>query len=232
MIAKEPMIISFSGGSGGNWLKQTIQQQPLKNKQSHFHNHKVGTSCQQIYLIHETDVSKFDYLLSGSHYFNFFINVIYKHFFLDSQFHQVRSYKDYYTECVNTARYLCSFEKIKNSIYFNFDNLIYNDIQFYNCIVNACPMTTLSIDDFIQRKNAFFNTQVETQDIFENFDSPIWVSFVLGQLMNHNIVPTDFSIYEKANQKLSAEFAKKHYEHCQLTKVHHFNSGVILPEFL
>ena len=223
------IVISFPGGSGGNWLRSVIEKEPMVGNLTHFHQHN---QTPVVSIIHELDVSKFQYLLSGDYYFNFFVNVIYKCFYKDLQFTESRNYKDYYTECVNTARYLCQFDRIKDHTYFNFNDLIDNDQQFYRNITLAFPNLNLTYADFVARKNLFFETMVETQNLYENFDEPIWVSFVLGQLMNHNIVPADFSIYEKENQQLSAEFARQNYHYCKLRQVHHFKTNVFLPNLL
>jgi hypothetical protein len=224
------ITISFPGGAGGNWLRCLVEEEVLSNQQINFHTH--NSKKRWVNLMHELNTEKFDYLLSGKYYYNFFVNVIYKFFHIEEQFTQLRVYKDYYTDCVNTARYLCQFENIKDHIFFNFDDLINNDRNFYNKILTVLPNLDLSYADFIIHKNLFFSTMVETNDSYENFDNPFWVSFVLGQLMNHNIVPDNFSIYDKKNQLRSSEFAKQNYHHCKLTSVHHFKSKVFLPNLL
>ena len=224
------MIVSFPGGSGGNWLQAVFENEHMAEPKVNFHNRSLNKLSTK--FIHSLDPSEFDYLLSGSYYFNFFVNVVYKYFHYEKNFTQSSSYKDSYTGCVNTARYLCEFETIKNLIFFNFDDLIHNDSKFYHCIKSAKPSLSLSYNEFLHKKNLFFNTMVNTQDVYENFDNQLWVTFVLGQLMHHGIVPGDFSIYEKENQARATEFAKTHYRTCKLIQVHHFNTNVFLPNLL
>ena len=223
------MIISFPGGAGGNWLKSVLEEDYIEANTVNFHKHNRWGF---VTLSHVLDPAKFDYLLSGNYYFNFFVNVIYKWFHNDMNFTKVKDYKNYYTECVNTAKYICQFDGIKQHIYFDFKHLIDEDKKFYKCILAARPNLELSYVDFIYKKNLFFQTMVDTRDIYENFDNQIWVTFVLGQLMNHQIIPDNFSIYDPENQKLSAEFAKRYYDHCKLIDVHHFDSKVTLPDQL
>jgi hypothetical protein len=224
------MIISFPGGAGGNWLKCLIEDEPLNDVHIHFHEHK--SKKQSVRLIHDVEVSTFDYLFSGDYYFNFFVNVIYKLFHNDFNFTAVRSYEDYYIECVDTARHICRFENIKNRIFFNFNELVHEDTKFYHSIMSVASGLNLSYLDFVSKKDLFFKTMVRTDDRYENFEDPIWVTFVLGQLMNHDIVPNDFSISDKHNQHLAADFAKQNYHHCKLNRVYHFDSNVILPNLL
>ena len=75
-------------------------------------------------LVHEIDPLKFKYLLSGKSYFNFYLNVIYKYFHHDKDIFTETDYKNYFLECVNTARFLCKFDHIHKHIFFNFDDLI------------------------------------------------------------------------------------------------------------
>ena len=220
--------ISFPGGSGGNWLRAVIEQEPLLDNQIHFHSHprKQGLLVE---TSHSTNPSEFDYLFSGSYYFNFFVNVVYKCFHMGNRFTETGTYQDYYTESVNTARYLCSFAQLTDLIFFNFDDLITNDRPFFQQITNAFPESQLLYPTFLQYKNAFFKTMVRTDNLYENFDSQIWVTFLLGQLMNYDIVPKDFSIYNKDNQHLATQFVKDNYKHCQLRNVHHFDSNIVMP---
>jgi len=224
------MIISFPPGAGGNWLKCVIENEFIGHSKVNFHYHRPNRHVAKV--VHEFDTLKFDYLLSGDYYFNFFVNVVYKLFYYQLDFTNTSSFKEYYTECVNTARYLCQFETIKDHIFFNFNDLIYNDAKFYHNIISTAPNLNLSYLEFVDKKNLFFKTMVNTQNLYENFDNQIWVTFVLGQLMNHNITPEHFSIYEPGSKKLAAEFARKHYCYCKLTQIHHFNSSVFLPELL
>jgi hypothetical protein len=221
------LIISFPGGSGGNWLKSVFENEPVVPGQINFHTHTV---TPRVRLVHSLNTNEFDYLLSGTCYFNFYLNVLYKFFYKERNFFENTNYKEYYTCCVSTARFLCQFDTIKNHIFFNFDDLIDNDKKFYSCLNEVSPtIFSINYQEFILKKNAFFNTLVDTSDVYENFNNQYWVTFVLGQLMNLEIYPDNFSIYSPETQKQSAAFAYDNYKFCKLNNVHHFKTGIELP---
>ena len=89
----------------------------------------------------------------------------------------------------------------------------------------------INYDNFLLKRELFFETCVSTQDLFENFDNTTWVAFVMGQLMNKDIVPTEFLMQDCANLNLTKKFAKLHYSKCDLVKVHHFNTQIKMPAF-
>jgi hypothetical protein len=223
------MILSFPGGSGGNWLKSVIENEPLVPGQINFHTHTVESKVKCVHFLNTTE---FDYLLSGTYYFNFYLNVIYKFFYKHDNFFKRNNYKESYTCCVNTARFLCQFDTIKDSIFFNFDDLINDDEKFYNCIIKSTNDISINYQDFTLKKNAFFNTLVDSSDVYENFNNQIWVAFVLGQLINLGICPDDFSIYLPETQKQSAAFAYDNYKFCKLNNVHHFKTEITLPNLM
>jgi hypothetical protein len=72
------MILSYPGGVGANWLVKVINQTPILSGRVNFHYDR--SKNRSISLVHETDVTKFDYLYSGYSYFNFYANVLLKHF--------------------------------------------------------------------------------------------------------------------------------------------------------
>ena len=123
-------IISFPGGSGGNWLYNTLTNQTYNYGSVNFHT----SSDKKEKLVHEIDPLKFKYLLSGKSYFNFYLNVIYKYFHHDKDIFTETDYKNYFLECVNTARFLCKFDHIHKHIFFNFDDLINAPDNFYTQI--------------------------------------------------------------------------------------------------
>ena len=224
------MIISFPGGAGGNWLKTVIDYQPTAHRNKiNFHQHTVKSDVQ---LIHSLHPSEFDCLYSGSYYFNFYVNVMYKYFYAETDLFTHNNYKEYYTKCVNTAKYICLFDTIKDLISLNFDCLLGDPESFYQSLQQHAPSWTMDFSDFSNRKTDFFSTFVETENLFENFDNQFWVTFVLGQLMNQDIYPQDFSIYDPSTQHLSSQFAQDNYKFCQLKNNHNFKTGVTLPTLL
>ena len=230
--------ISFPGGAGGNWLKHTLDI--LDVPESGIVNfHRRYPTINDISLIHELDVNKFDFLYSGCSYFNFYLNVVYKLFHHDIRiFDNIDIPENYlraFLELINTAKFLCRFAEIESSIHFDFDELVNDGQLFHNKIQdlqigNSCPV--LSYTDFVKRKQKFVDTCVCPDGIYKNFDNPVWVTFVLGQLMNLNIIPVTFSIYDRKNLELSQQFAQDNYHLCQHNQVHMFDTSVVLPKLL
>lgn len=230
--------ISFPGGAGGNWLKGTIDIEAIPaDGVVNFHKHQ--RNLNDILLMHEIDINKFDFLYSGSSYFNFYLNVIYKAFYYEQgvfdNLTDSEKYRMAFLKSVDTAKFLCQYAEIEHAIHFDFGDLVNNDQKFHNKIQdlqigNGCPV--LSYKDFAKRKHKFISTCVTPIGIYENFNDPMWVTFVLGQLMNLDVSPVEFSIYDRKNFELSQQFAQDNYHLCQHTQVLMFDTSVVLPKLL
>jgi hypothetical protein len=229
------MILNYPGGAGGQWLRKILLNYEIKQHSRNFHYTQPDNDYRDIETVatHSVDPSDFDCLYSGSYYFNFFVNVIYKAFLTQSQFRDA-NFATQFFKCVDTAVHLCKFEDIKHLIYFNFDDLLYCPHKFFDQVQLAKQQhqwAEINYNDFLLKRGFFFETCVDTQDLFENFDSTVWVAFVIGQLMNKDIVPTDFSIGDFTNLNLTKKFAELHYAKCDLVKIHHCETQVKMPEF-
>ena len=225
------MIISFPGGCGGNWLRTVIDNEPALQNNINFHKHSVRSSVS---LVHSLDPTEFDVLYSGSYYFNFYVNVLYKHFHTEENLFKT-NYKDSFFTSVNTARFICRFDTIRDLTFFDFNDLVDQPEIFYQQLVafsKKYNISAISSDEFDLRKQQFFKTMINVDDLYENFDNMIWVCFVLGQLMNKDVVPTDFAISEKQNQDKCKQFAKDCYHLCDLKLVWKCKSNVIMPDLL
>jgi len=224
------MILSYPGGVGANWLVKVINQSLILPDTVNFHYDR--NKRRSILPVHETDVTKFDYLYSGSSYFNFYTNVLLKHFIYEKNIFDTTSYETSFLTCVNTARYICKFDQIKDHIFFNFDELVDVPLAFVNKVnqlQTKLGIGITGIEDFIKQRDIFISTCVNTLDVYENFDNMYWVCFVIGELMNYDCVPTNFLISLYENQDKCKEFAQANYKQCKLTKVHQFNTNVYLP---
>jgi hypothetical protein len=228
--------ISFPGGAGGNWLLSLLRNESLPNNPINFHDHNhAEIKKYSIKLIHELDPTKFDYLLSGKSYFNFYLNVIYKLFHHDQDIFYQTNYKTHFLECVNTARFLCKFDQIYNHVFFHYDDLIDMPMNFYTQLYKfqiENSYKIISEEDFLLRRNQYVNTCVNPIPIKHNFDNMFWVCFVIGQLMDLDLIPQDFFIYEYQNQDQCKQFALDHYQQCTLTKTHDIDTNVFMPNLL
>jgi hypothetical protein len=225
------MILSFPGGAGGHWLRKVILNDPVAGNALNFHNEYTG---EHISFNHSVDPSEFDYLYSGSYYFNFYINVLLKHF-NEMDWFREKDYQDTFLECVNTARHICKFSKLTQDVFFNFDDLINSPNKFLGQINQMQTIMNVSQtheDEFLNYRDKFFSTCVNPTGTYENFENMSWIAFVLGQLMTVDCVPLEFSIGEFDNQELCKEFAKKHYELCKLNNVYYFDTNLYLPDLL
>jgi hypothetical protein len=226
--------ISFPGGAGGNWLISTLNFESIQHNTINFHKH-IPNKNYNIKLIHELNPSKFHYLFSGKSYFNFYSNVLYKFFYKDIDIFNNTNYKTYFLECVNTARFICKFDTIYDHVFFNFDDLINSTDKFYNKLIEFQTNNNfdqIEYTDFLCRREQFKKTCINVTNIYENFDNMIWVCFVIGQLMNLEIIPTDFIIFKKENQGKCIKFAIDNYSKCLQTPVHYFDNQICLPKLL
>lgn len=229
------ITLSYPGGSGGNWLKRLIindfAQQKLPGINFHHGNMDPGA---HLCLVHELDPSKFTHLYSGEFYFNFYANVLHKHYvaetsILDQDYHAA------FLECVNTARYICNFHELKHLVSLDFEDLIYRPSEFANqvwALQTQNQFKVVDYDQYLEHRKSFFDTCVNVTDVFENFDNMVWVAFVIGQLMNYNIIPGEFKIYSLDHQDQCRQFAIDNYHHCMLKRVHYFDSSVMLDDLL
>jgi hypothetical protein len=228
--------ISFPGGAGGNWLLKLLCNELLSDNNINFHKHNFNQIKKySINIGHELDTAKFDYLYSGKSYFNFYLNVIYKFFHNDKDIFNQTDYKTYFLECINTARFLCKFDQIHDHVFFDYDDLIDAPKNFYTQLYKFQIKhfyDIISEEDFLLRRERYINTCVNPNPIKHNFDNMFWVCFVLGQLMNLNLVPQDFLIYEFQNQDSCKQFALDNYQQCTLTKIHDFDTNIFMPDLL
>lgn len=226
------MILSYTGGVGGNWLAKVINQNLILPNKVNFHYDRGKN--RSIRLVHELDVTKFDYLYSGSCYFNFFTNCWLKHYIHEQNIFNTIPYEKSLLACVATAMHICKFDQIKDHIFFNFDELVDMPAAFLNKVnqlQTKLGIGITGIEDFIKQRDIFISTCVNTLDVYENFDNMYWVCFVIGELMNYNCVPKNFLISLYENQDKCKEFAQENYKKCKLTKVRQFNTNVYLPNF-
>lgn len=192
--------------------------------------HQVARENNWIKAIHYRDDSNEGLFFSGSCYFNFFLNHVYKFYHYEQNLFST-SYENYWQSVVAVAFGICKFHVHADKLTFNFDELIKNPAVFYDSVKkfqknNNKPV--LEYEDFLIRREKFIASCVNSCGIAENFDNLIWVAFVLGQLMIHGVYP-EFSIKEIGNQNNCKQFAKENYHKCQLNNFYNFKNTVLLP---
>lgn len=229
------ITLSYPGGSGGNWLKRLIINDFAQQKMPgiNFHHDNMDPSAH-IALVHELDPTKFTHLYSGDFYFNFYANVLHKHYVAETNILD-QDYRTAFLECVNTARYICRFDQLRSLVSLDFGDLIHQPNKFANQvwkIQNLAGFRTVDYDQFVEHRQQFVNTCVDVTSMFENFNNMTWVAFVVGQLMNLDIVPGDFKIYDVGSQDQCRQFAIDNYHHCVLKSVCYFDSLVTLDDLL
>lgn len=228
------MVIYFPLGAGGNWLKSTLIQEPLTNK-NYVNFHSKPHACNAwIRLEHQIDnYTPLDLILSGTTYFNFFVNHVYKHYHYERNLFKNTEYNYYWPTLIAASYGICKYNKFINSIYFNFDDFIDQSDVFHKKITNlqeSVNKSVISYDEFFYRRAKFIQTCVNIDGLAENFNNMYWVAFVMGQLMIHKIYPT-FSIFENYNQDLCKQFAQDNYHKCKLNNSINFKTEIFLPEF-
>ena len=226
-------IISYPGGTGGNWLSKVLHGEFIESNSINFHSRTE--SAKVIYCIHELDPAKFQYLLSGKGYFNFYCNVIYKYFLKDAKAFDDNNYATSFLTCVDTAKYICDYRKIEHLIFFNYDHLVEDPIMFFNKVTQvkqAHNLPTLEYSEFLLHRQKYLDTCIDITPQYENFNSMLWCCFVIGQLMHYNIVPGEFTTWDPSNKELCKQYAKQNYHHCHLNEIYQFDSRVYIPEVI
>lgn len=225
------IYLYYPPGAGGVWLMTTCTLAPL-TQDRYVHFHSVDIKNNWIKTGHTVDMYGPGVLFSGSYYFNFFLNHIYKFFYYGLNLFE-SDYKNYFLNIVAVAFEICKFSIYTNKVDFDFDDLVNNPYVFYNSITTLQKNNNKSIieyDDFYLRRKKFIASCINPVDMVENFDNMIWVAFVLGQLMIHNICP-EFLISELSNQDKCKQFAKENYYKCQLNNFYNFETTTLLPKF-
>ncbi len=219
-------------GAGSNWLKSTLNLELLENKK-YINFHGIHQKHDWVGFTHATENTEPNLIFSGTSYFNFFVNHIYKHYHHNLNLFGNTDYEHYWMTIVAASFGICQADKFSNTLDFNFDDLVDNPTNFYNAITNLQKSSNKSIiefDDFLFRRKKFVDSCVNISGMTENFDNMIWVAFVLGQLMAYKIHPS-FSIADFKNQNLCKEFAQENYHHCRFKNFINFDTEVFLPKF-
>jgi hypothetical protein len=229
---KNPITIIFPAGAGGNWVASTIDflnNNDLEHNLVNFHNFKSS----QVRLTHSFDTNEVGYVLSGKTIFNFYLNLLHKLYHY--QF-SIRN-KDYCTwsmKYFEVSTHSFDFINVDRKVDLSFDDLIDNDIKFYNKIIDIQQvhnLTTIPFDEFLYRKSKFFKTCVNPKPVFKNFDDPVWVFFLLGILDRINIRPhgsEHFYMFEEKDFNKAKNFVLKHFHNVPEIEYYEFDTDVFL----
>jgi hypothetical protein len=222
--------LSFINGIGGNWLKQVILNYPIDASNGNFH--KKLFSYQKIQIDHSLD--DFDYLYYGEHWFNFYLNQVYKLHHLDQDIFSTQTYQTCFLHCM-TATHLLRFKTLASKAFFKFEDLLFDPDRFLECIhqiQNQLKLENVSQASFFESRNKFFSTCVDVENMYSNHDNVFWICYALGELQCLGFTPSNFIVSDIKNKELCLEFIDQHRQHLsQDTPVYHFNSGVTMPEF-
>jgi hypothetical protein len=234
-MAQSPIRINFPGGAGGHWLLSVLLIDPmLTTKAPHWHHIKHVDTFK---LVHNLD-ERYEILFSGNFYFTFYLNVLFKTFHLGQLFEP--GYQARFDKLFEVARWLCDWHSIHGKKHADlfFDDLIADHLTFYHNLVKiqqSQNVPCIDLDDFERRRALFFETCVNTDKLFENFDNMTFVVFVLAWLERQGRTPHEqshFIMNDPANQRLCKKFARDNYDLCPSIKNHVFQSGIKCPEFL
>lgn len=231
-------IINFPGGAGGNWLISLLTTEPIpKSAIKNWHNHTISAAHAKFRTEHLL-TDNYDILYSGSHYYNFYLNVLYKYYYVEQDFDP--TYQGRFNKLFEVARWLNDWNVAhghKQADIF-FDHLINEHLTFYENIVkiqDSMDLPSIDFDEFLIRRSLFFDTCIKTDDSFGNFDSMAFVIFVLAWLERQGIFPTchtHFIMNDPNNQELCKRFALDNYHLCPDINHHVFESGRVCPNFL
>ena len=201
-------------GAGGGWLSKILNYHQFN--QLHYPNfHFI---CDPAYFFHASHLSHFNYSVefSGQYKFNFFCNHVWKFYHLDKNQYKNFPYSQWFKEAVADSFGLCKFCNYTDKPYFDFDDLIYQSDVFYQRVIELQKINNkfvISKEYFEHARDLFLKSCVNTSLHFNNFESPWWVMFVLGQLMDQAVHP-DFDIGNIDNFSKIKQFVKDNVSHC------------------
>lgn len=202
-----PITIRYPTGAGGQWLSAVLCNCVFnEDNYGHFH----GFYRSWVRIDHEISKSC-DYVYSGNYQFNFFCNHVYKFYHLELNQFQTKEYNIWFKQLVGTAFELEKDYRYNIVPYFDFGDLIFCPNNFYNKIIKLqkdYSQTISTLDYFNHARKLFIKSCVNTTEYFDNFDSILWVSFIIGQLMALSIYP-NFDIGNVKNYNEIKDFAYK-----------------------
>lgn len=232
------VTINFPGGAGGNWLISILTSEPLPTGPVlNWHNHAKSKYENPFRLVHHLN-DQYDILYSGTYYFNFYLNLLFKHYLVDANFQP--TYQQRFDKMFEVARWLWDWHQIHSHkpADLSFDDLVTNRLTFYESMCRlqeSHDLPCTKVNEFETRRNLFFETCVKSDDQFENFNSMTFVIFVLAWLERQGHYPhehTHFIMNDPKNQHRCKKFVSEHYHLCPTIQHYVFDSGRECPDFL
>lgn len=222
--------LSYVPGIGGNWLKKIVLNIPIIGIAGHFHSPHIPT--KQLAINH--DLVKFDYLYYGEHWFNFYLNQIYKLCHLDMNMFSTLSYEKCFLQCVTEA-HLLKFRSLADRAFFKFEDLLFDPEKFLWCVhqlQGQLQVEKVGQESFFNSRKAFFSTCVDVNDSYNNTNNIFYICYALGELKCVGFTPTNFLINDPTNREKCLEYIHQHRKYLMLDiPVYHFNSAVTMPNF-
>lgn len=234
-LLKYPLLC-YPVGAGGNWLRRVLLDEVLPPNAQNFHrdiNGDIGpcttlnNSVPGIILTHNIE-HPWRWCFSGRYHFNFYLNRVYKTEHLERNIFALDERNNAAPVCVEIARRVLTFDVLEPK--FDFEDLLFDHNKFLLHINQArgeIGHSELDLDQFLSKRGAFLNTCVDTRDVYKNWDNAYWTLFVVAQLGCLGIFPEC-----QLNDPAIKEFAQQHYQQCGSASVHHFDSGVTMPEWV
>jgi hypothetical protein len=233
MITK--LHIKYPMGAGGGWLHKTLSHYQFN--QNHYDYFHFKSNKSWISYSHDNSTIGSQVTFSGRYKFNFFCNHIFKHCHLTEHRYQKSPYNTWFKEAVAISFGLCAWCNYVDNPYFDFDDLLHKPNIFLSKINNLQLINNefvVSKNYFDHSRNLFLASCVDTSTYFNNFDSPWWIIFVLGQLMDQELYPA-FDIGDQNNFSRVKKFVCDNISRCpEFTNWSNpagANMNIILPEF-
>jgi len=222
--------LSFVNGIGGHWLRQLILAMPIDTKTGNFHVKRFPNDV--VFISHE--LKNFDYLYYGEHWFNFYLNQIYKLHHIERNIFATKSYKECFMQCMTVAS-LLKFRPLADQAFFKFEDLLFDTDKFLKCVHHVqdqLQIEKISQEFFLAAREKFFSTCVEARDIYNNVDNTFWICYALGELQSQGLTPGNFIVADLKNRDLCLDYIHQHRHNLkQSIPIYQFNSGVVMPQF-
>jgi hypothetical protein len=207
-FSRAKLIIVYPGGAGGSWLDNLIYK--LENKMFIYYGSYIHTNfhsidrSENLCVTHNCTIEDAIYF-NGIYKFNFYLNIIKKHYLLDTTFLN-STFTEQIDKLSDQASLLIGFT---NRVDLNYFDLWSDPDKFINELFNILDQHNLQ---YFKEKDICYNsieqykkTTVDPLLYLNNYDELVWLGWVCG-IVKSKKIPLSFEI---ASTNSVSELANK-----------------------
>jgi hypothetical protein len=228
-MRRKVLNLLFAPGSGGNWLIHTINNMPLKNNGTNFHQRTWTLASVLIEPTHHVPAEPFLFF-QGNLNLNFFLNSIYKYWFKEK--HAGNDPIWFLNKMLRNWSVIVNLSQLDHKPDFDWHTLLHDPDQSHAQLLhlqNVHAQTAMSSADFLQRRQAFFNTMVSTSNVYQNWDNELWVLAVLADAKYQGVLPESWQFESQLPWSHYRDLAITQFENCKNISYHDFGTTTVVP---